>query len=47
MQRLLVFFTPLGVILAELPIRVKLQPTIPALLSIPVPEDYKGHILPG
>lgn len=45
MQRFLIFLTPLGVVLAELPIRVKLQSTIPAFLGVPVPENHKGHVL--
>ena len=47
MQRFLVFLTPLGVVFTELPIRVKLQPTIPAFLGVSVPENHKGHVLPG
>ena len=46
MQRFLVFLAPFGIVLTELPIRVKLQPTIPALLGVPVPENHKGHVLP-
>ena len=45
MQCFLVFLTPLGVVLTELPIRVKLQSTIPAFLGVPVPENHKGHVL--
>ena len=45
-KRFLVFLAPLGVILAELAVRIELQPTVATSLRIPVPENDECHVLP-
>ena len=47
MKGLLVLLTPLGIVLAELPVRVEFQAAVPTALGIPVPEHGERHVLTG
>lgn len=44
MKGLLVLLAPLGVVLAELPVRVELDTTVTTLLGIAVPQHHQGHV---
>ncbi len=47
MERFLVFLAPLGIILAELSIRVKLRAAVSAFPGVPIPENDERHVLAG